>query len=32
MPDGVDVVQGDFERPETWRAVLDGVRSVYLSG
>jgi uncharacterized protein YbjT (DUF2867 family) len=30
MPDGVDVVQGDFERPETWRAVLDGVRSVYL--
>lgn len=30
LPGGVEVVQGDFERPGTWRAALDGVRSVYL--
>ncbi|MEU8209518.1 NAD(P)H-binding protein [Micromonospora sp. NPDC049044] len=30
LPDSVEVVQGDFERPETWRAALDGVQSVYL--
>ena len=29
-PDAVEVVQGDFERPGTWRTALDGVRSVYL--
>jgi uncharacterized protein YbjT (DUF2867 family) len=27
---GVEVVQGDFQRPETWPAVLDGVEQVYL--
>jgi hypothetical protein len=27
---GVDVVQGDFRRPETWPAVLDGVERIYL--
>ena len=27
---GVEVVQGDFERPETWLDVLDGVERVYL--
>ncbi len=30
LPDGVDVVQGDFERPGSWRAALEGVKSVYL--
>ncbi|MGC4864898.1 NAD(P)H-binding protein [Micromonospora sp. DT53] len=30
LPDGAEVVQGDFERPETWRAALHGVQSVYL--
>lgn len=30
LPDSVEVVQGDFERPESWRAALDGVQSVYL--
>ncbi|MGC4902139.1 NAD(P)H-binding protein [Micromonospora echinospora] len=30
LPDRAEVVQGDFERPGTWRAVLDGVQSVYL--
>jgi uncharacterized protein YbjT (DUF2867 family) len=30
LPDGAEVVQGDFERPGTWRAALVGVRSVYL--
>ncbi|MET8044014.1 NAD(P)H-binding protein [Micromonospora sp. NPDC005215] len=30
LPDSAEVVQGDFERPETWRAALDGVQSVYL--
>ncbi|WP_328653554.1 NAD(P)H-binding protein [Micromonospora sp. NBC_00330] len=30
LPDEAEVVQGDFERPETWRAALDGVQSVYL--
>lgn len=27
---GVEVVYGDFERPETWPDVLDGVERVYL--
>ncbi|MGH3899044.1 MAG: SDR family oxidoreductase [Pseudonocardiaceae bacterium] len=27
---GVEVVQGDFERPETWLDVMDGVERVYL--
>lgn len=26
----VDVVQGDFQRPETWPAALDGVEQIYL--
>lgn len=30
LPDSAEVVQGDFERPETWRAALEGVQSVYL--
>jgi len=30
LPDGAEVVQGDFERPGTWRAALEGVHSVYL--
>jgi uncharacterized protein YbjT (DUF2867 family) len=30
LPGEVEVVQGDFERPVTWRAALAGVRSVYL--
>jgi uncharacterized protein YbjT (DUF2867 family) len=30
LPDSAEVVQGDFERPETWPAALDGVQSVYL--
>lgn len=30
LPHGVEVVQGDFERPETWRAALDGAQAVYL--
>lgn len=30
MPDGVEVVEGDFESPGTWRAALDGVRCVYV--
>ncbi|MGH3916872.1 MAG: NAD(P)H-binding protein [Pseudonocardiaceae bacterium] len=27
---GVEVVYGDFERPRSWREVLDGVERVYL--
>jgi uncharacterized protein YbjT (DUF2867 family) len=27
---GVDVIEGDFQRPETWPAVLDGIERVYL--
>lgn len=27
---GVEVVRGDFRRPETWPAVLDGVERIYL--
>jgi uncharacterized protein YbjT (DUF2867 family) len=30
LPDGAEVVRGDFERPDTWPAALDGVQSVYL--
>ncbi|MFD9944372.1 NAD(P)H-binding protein [Nonomuraea sp. NPDC059023] len=30
LPAGTEVVQGDFERPETWAAVLDGVERVHL--
>lgn len=30
LPDSADVVQGDFDRPDTWAAALDGVQSVYL--
>ncbi|MCX5115798.1 NAD(P)H-binding protein [Micromonospora sp. NBC_00362] len=30
LPDSAEVVQGDFERPDTWPAALDGVQSVYL--
>jgi uncharacterized protein YbjT (DUF2867 family) len=30
LPDGVEVVQGDFEHPGTWQATLDKVQSVYL--
>ncbi|MFC6015204.1 NAD(P)H-binding protein [Plantactinospora solaniradicis] len=30
LPDGVEVVQGDFLRPETWSAALDGVERVHL--
>jgi uncharacterized protein YbjT (DUF2867 family) len=30
LPDGVEVVRGDFERPGTWPAALDGVQAVYL--
>jgi uncharacterized protein YbjT (DUF2867 family) len=30
LPDAAEIVQGDFERPGTWRAVLAGVQSVYL--
>ncbi|WP_460778157.1 NAD(P)H-binding protein [Nocardiopsis nanhaiensis] len=30
LPAGVEAVHGDFERPETWAAVLDGVERVYL--
>jgi uncharacterized protein YbjT (DUF2867 family) len=30
LPDGIEVVRGDFERPGTWRAALEGVQSVYL--
>lgn len=30
LPDSVEVVRADFERPGTWPAALDGVRSVYL--
>lgn len=30
LPAGVEVVQGDFERPQTWAAVLDGVERVHL--
>ncbi|MGC4878572.1 NAD(P)H-binding protein [Micromonospora sp. DT43] len=30
LPDSAEVVLGDFERPDTWQAALDGVRSVYL--
>jgi uncharacterized protein YbjT (DUF2867 family) len=30
LPDGVEVVKGDFGRPATWRATLDGAQSVYL--
>lgn len=30
LPDGVEVVQGDFERPRTWPSVLDGVDRVHL--
>ncbi|WP_174549574.1 NAD(P)H-binding protein [Nocardiopsis trehalosi] len=29
-PPGVRVVAGDFTRPETWAAALDGVAAVYL--
>ena len=28
--DSVEVVRGDFERPDTWLAALDAVESVYL--
>ena len=28
---GVEVVYGDFERPETWLDVLEGIQRVYLS-
>ncbi|GAB2929741.1 NAD(P)H-binding protein [Micromonospora polyrhachis] len=27
---GVDVIEGDFQRPETWPAVLGGIERVYL--
>ncbi|GIF16270.1 NAD(P)H-binding protein [Actinoplanes teichomyceticus] len=30
LPDSVEVVRGDFERPGTWSAALDAVESVYL--
>ena len=30
LPDSAEVIQGDFERPDTWPAALDGVQSVYL--
>ncbi|GAA3316108.1 NAD(P)H-binding protein [Nonomuraea dietziae] len=30
LPDGVELVRGDFERPETWPDVLDGVERLYL--
>lgn len=30
LPEGAEVIQGDFERPESWPAALDGVQSVYL--
>lgn len=30
LPDGVEVVRGDFGRPDTWPAALDAVESVYL--
>jgi uncharacterized protein YbjT (DUF2867 family) len=30
LPEGAEVIQGDFERPGTWPAVLNGVQSVYL--
>ncbi|GAB3155432.1 hypothetical protein GCM10027290_51560 [Micromonospora sonneratiae] len=29
---GVDVVEGDFQRPETWPTVLDRVEQVRLIG
>lgn len=30
LPVGVEIVQGDFERPETWPDALNGVERVYL--
>nr|WP_198151842.1 NAD(P)H-binding protein [Kibdelosporangium sp. MJ126-NF4]CEL20271.1 Oxidoreductase [Kibdelosporangium sp. MJ126-NF4] len=30
FPSGVDIRYGDFDYPETWPEVLDGVHSVYL--
>ncbi|RBQ15606.1 NmrA family protein [Spongiactinospora rosea] len=30
LPAGVEIVPGDFTRPETWSAALDGVRRVHL--
>lgn len=30
LPRGVEVVSGDFTRPETWPAVLEGAKRVYL--
>ncbi|GLW06996.1 nucleotide-diphosphate-sugar epimerase [Microtetraspora sp. NBRC 13810] len=30
LPAGVEVVHGDFDRPETWPAALGGVERVYL--
>ncbi|MEU9706889.1 NAD(P)H-binding protein [Streptomyces sp. NPDC047981] len=30
LPDGVDVVEGDFARPTSLKRALDGVRSVFL--
>ncbi|MFI6812381.1 NAD(P)H-binding protein [Nonomuraea sp. NPDC050328] len=30
LPDGVELVRGDFTRPDTWSGALDGVDRVYL--
>ncbi|QVQ54628.1 NAD(P)H-binding protein [Spiractinospora alimapuensis] len=30
LPAGVEVIHGDFERPETWADALNGVERVYL--
>ncbi|TMR90300.1 NmrA family protein [Nonomuraea basaltis] len=30
LPDGVQLVHGDFEQPDTWPDALDGVERVYL--
>ena len=30
FPEGVEAVEGDFGRPESWEPALDGVRSLFL--